>query len=55
MKIGILTYHFVSNFGANIQTLSTFEYFRNVGHDPVIINWIPTDLEQYYNNVVPVI
>lgn len=53
MKIGILTYHFVSNFGANLQTLSTFEYFQKSGHTPIIINWIPEDLEDYYKTVVP--
>lgn len=53
MKIGILTYHFVSNFGANLQTLSTFEYFKNAGYEPIIINWVPKDLEKYYEKVVP--
>ncbi len=53
MKIGILTYHFVSNFGANLQTLSTFGYLKNAGHEPIIINWIPEDLENYYKTVVP--
>lgn len=48
MKVGILTYHFVSNFGANLQTLSTYKYIENAGHTPIIINWIPEDLEQYY-------
>lgn len=52
MKIGILTYHFVSNFGANLQTLSTYKYIENAGHTPVIINWVPEDLEKYYQKVV---
>lgn len=54
MKVGILTYHFVSNFGANLQTLSTLDYFKNAGHEPVIINWVPEDLEKYYERVVPI-
>lgn len=53
MRVGILTYHFVSNFGANLQTLSTFGYFKNAGHEPFIINWVPEDLEKYYEKVVP--
>lgn len=53
MKIGILTYHFVSNFGANLQTLSTLSYFKKSGHEPIIINWVPSDLERYYRSVVP--
>lgn len=49
MNIGILTYHFVSNFGANLQTLSTFSYLKNSEHTPIIIDWVPYDLENYYN------
>ena len=50
MKIGILTYHWVFNHGANLQTVSTIGYMRKIGHDPVVINWIPRDLEQAYLN-----
>lgn len=52
MNIGILTYHWVSNFGANLQTLSTYKYIENTGHNPIIINWIPEDLEKSYDNNV---
>lgn len=52
MNVGILTYHFVSNFGANLQTLSTYKYIENAGHTPIIINWIPEDLETYYDENV---
>lgn len=48
MNVGILTYHFVSNFGANLQTLSTYKNIENAGHKPIIINWVPEDLEKYY-------
>lgn len=48
MNVGILTYHFVSNFGANLQTLSTYKHIENAGHTPIIINWVPEDLEKYY-------
>ena len=49
MKIGILTYHWVYNFGANLQTLSTIGYLRKQGYDPIVIDWIPADLEEYYD------
>ena len=49
-NIGILTYHWVPNFGANLQTLSTVGYIRKSGHNPIVINWIPEDLETYYKN-----
>lgn len=48
MNIGILTYHWVSNFGANLQALSTYKYILNSGNTPFIINWIPEDVENYY-------
>jgi hypothetical protein len=49
MKIGILTYHWVYNFGANLQTLSTIGYLRKHGHTPIVVNWIPEDSEELYN------
>lgn len=49
MKIGILTYHWVYNFGANLQTLSTIGYLRKRGHTPIVINWIPEDSKAYYD------
>lgn len=48
MKIGILTYHWVFNFGANLQTLSTIGYLRRKGHEPIVINWVPEDSERQY-------
>lgn len=53
MKIGILTYHWVYNFGANLQVLSTIEYLKNKGYEPIVINWLPQDLELKYTNSVP--
>jgi len=55
MKIGILTYHSVYNFGANLQALSTVGYLRNNGFEPLIINWIPLDLEASYDHNIPTI
>ena len=51
-KIGILTYHWVSNFGAQLQTLSTYKRIEKTGNIPVIINWIPEDLKKYYERSV---
>jgi len=48
MKIGILTYHFVYNFGANLQALSTFFYFKNRGYEVKVINWQPGDTMNWY-------
>jgi hypothetical protein len=54
MKIGILTYHSVYNFGANLQTYSTVGYLKNNGFEPIVINWIPEDLEARYDRTIPI-
>ena len=53
MRIGILTYHFVPNFGANLQTLSTLEYLKKHGHSPIVINWQPKSVIEQYKDRVP--
>jgi hypothetical protein len=53
MKIGILTYHAVYNFGANLQALSTFNFLKNNGHDPIIIDFFPELLEDAFERTVP--
>lgn len=53
MKIGILTYHCVPNFGAQLQTVSTIGYLKNLGHEPVVIHWYPQDLENMYSKRIP--
>lgn len=53
MKIGILTYHCVPNFGAQLQALSTVGYLKSKGHEPIILNWYPQDLEEFYMKRAP--
>lgn len=53
-KIGILTYHSVYNFGANLQALSTLCYFKNHGYDAKIIDWRPRDLSRQYAESTPI-
>lgn len=50
MRIGLLTYHCVPNFGAQLQALSTVGYLRKKGHEPIVLNWYPKDLEDMYRN-----
>lgn len=40
MKIGIITYYKVMNFGATLQAVSTYCYLKNHGHEPIFINYI---------------
>lgn len=54
MKIGLLAYHAVCNFGAMLQLLSTYMFLKNHGHEPIIINWVAKDLENYYAQNTPI-
>lgn len=53
MKIGILTYHCVPNFGAQLQAISTVGFFRKIGYDPIVLHWYPSDLESMYAKRIP--
>lgn len=48
MKVAVLTFHAVPNFGANLQALSTVTALRGMGHDPLILNWRPPKLSRMY-------
>ena len=52
MRIGILTYHCPPNFGAQLQAISTVGYLRRMGHEPIVLNWYPKDLESMYSRRV---
>ena len=51
MKIGILTFANVPNFGANLQAFSTVCYLRNVGLSPVVIKWEPHDFADRFAGI----
>lgn len=53
-KIGILTYHAVPNFGANLQALSTVGFINSMGHEAILLNWYPVDLQNMYEKRIPV-
>lgn len=57
MRIGILTFHRPANFGANLQAYSTTCYFKALGHDVKVIDYVRAgdlkykdlvDLNQFY-------
>ena len=48
MKIGLLAYHAACNFGAFLQLLSTVEYVKKQGDEPVVLNWVPKDFRKEY-------
>lgn len=41
MKIGIITFHWGTNYGAVIQAYAQQEYLKKIGHDVSIINYRP--------------
>jgi len=47
-RIGIITYHAVCNFGAQLQAISTVGFLKRKGYEPVIIHWYPEDLDEIY-------
>lgn len=53
MRIGLIAYHAASNFGASLQLLSTYSFFKNKGDEPIIINWVVKDLEDFYDVRTP--
>ena len=53
MKIGILTYHWVYNFGANLQVYILSEIIKKLGHEPIVINYKSPDLIGFYKDRVP--
>ncbi len=48
MKIGIITFHNVNNYGSVLQTYATQETFRKLGWDTEIIDYCREDQVSYY-------
>lgn len=49
MKTGIVTFHSAHNYGASLQTWAMQKTLRNLGVDPVIINYRPEVIESLYH------
>lgn len=48
MKVGVITHHWVPNFGANLQAYATVKALQDRGHDVALVNFRPLALEQRY-------
>lgn len=53
MRVGLLTHHWVRNFGANLQALATSRYLAGLGHDVSVLNYRPQSLEARYGREIP--
>lgn len=52
MRIGILTFHRPCNFGANLQAFTSYTYFKSLGHDVKVIDFVKDrDISFYANSV----
>lgn len=52
MKIGILTYHRPSNFGANLQAFASYRYLTTLGHQVKVIDYVRQKDIAYKKDVV---
>lgn len=64
MKVAVISRHYIINYGSLLQTLATQEVIRQLGHDPIIIDYVRFDehfsrveraniqLKPHYNNNV---
>lgn len=53
MKIGILTYHYTSNYGGILQAYALQETLRILGHDANIINCVPSYYKPSWKEYIP--
>lgn len=51
MRIGVLTYYRVANFGANLQAVSTYRYLKSIGFNPIFIHYMSQQLFDKTDNL----
>jgi hypothetical protein len=52
MRIGIITHHWVPNFGANLQVLSSSLKLSSLGHEVEVLNFINKGLLDRYEEII---
>lgn len=48
MKVGLINYHFVYNYGAVLQCTALKEAIESLGHNVIVIDYRPFSQQQYY-------
>lgn len=48
MKVGILTFHRTTNYGATLQAYALYSFIKKYGHDVEIIDYYPKKLKESY-------
>ena len=51
-RVGILTYHWVANFGANLQAFSVLHALRRRGLDAEFVNYRAPQAQHYYRESI---
>lgn len=52
MKIGILTFHWATNFGAVLQSYALFHYLQKIGHEVIVIDYKPSRYDNSFYRFV---
>lgn len=52
MKVGILTHHWLPNFGANLQAYCTVRALKDLGCEPVMIDYRLKEISEFYSQRV---
>lgn len=52
MRIGILTFHWATNYGAILQAYALQEYLKDLGHEVEIINYKPKQFDFSWVNII---
>jgi len=53
MRIAILTYHAVCNFGANLQALASTRALQARGHEVLLLHYLPKQVSHRYRETTP--
>jgi len=52
MKVGIITHHYIPNYGANLQVWSSFLHLRSQGHEVSVLDYRRRELSDRYSQIV---
>lgn len=52
MRVGVLTHHWVCNFGANLQALATHSILTSLGINPIFLNYRPMEAIERRNTLI---
>ena len=51
MRVGILTFHYASNYGAVLQAYATCKQLKQLGYEPLVLDYRPVGLYEHYYKI----